>query len=80
MMELSSKTSENGTFTTNSSPGPIKSQLYNPNRRTIFTLLTVALIASIFGVTLYVLYRSHYPEFSFTNLPIAKMNLKTPVD
>ncbi|KAK7283202.1 hypothetical protein RIF29_12573 [Crotalaria pallida] len=46
----------------------------------ILTLLAVALLAAIVGAALYVLYRPHRPEFSVTNLRIAKMNLTTSPD
>ncbi|KAK7410144.1 hypothetical protein VNO78_00687 [Psophocarpus tetragonolobus] len=106
MTDPSTKANGNGSVTTNGNPGPVKSQLYNPNRQvyrpqshyhrrgqrshrnlcccccfwTILTLLAVALLAAIVGAALYVLYRPHRPEFSVTNLRIAKMNLKTPAD
>ncbi|CAL0319075.1 unnamed protein product [Lupinus luteus] len=47
---------------------------------TILTLLAVALLAAIVGAALYVLYRPNRPEFSVTNLRIAKMNLTTSSD
>ncbi|CAL0327131.1 unnamed protein product [Lupinus luteus] len=113
MSEPSSKPNGNATINgngtapaaVNGNPGPVKSQLYNPNRQlhrpqshyhrrqrsnrsicccccfwTILTLLAVALLAAIIGAALYVLYRPHRPEFSVTNLRIAKMNLTTSSD
>lgn len=109
MTEPSSKPNGNGAIngavTTNGNPGPVKSQLYNPNRQvyrpqsqhnrrhrsnrnlcccccfwTILTALAVAFLAAIVGAALYVLYRPHRPEFSITNLRIAKMNLTTSAD
>ncbi|KAJ1430309.1 Late embryogenesis abundant protein [Sesbania bispinosa] len=106
MTEPSSKPNGaiNGAAATNGNPGPIKSQLYNPNRQvyrpqqyhrrqrshrnlcccccfwTILTLLAAALLAAIVGAALYVLYRPHQPQFSITNLRIAKMNLTTSND
>ncbi|XP_057431987.1 NDR1/HIN1-like protein 6 [Lotus japonicus] len=96
----------NGVAATNGNPGgPVKNQLYNPNRQmyrpqshynrrhrsnrslcccccfwTILILLFAALAAAIVGAALYVLYRPHRPEFSITNLRIAKMNLTTSAD
>ncbi|XP_061374984.1 NDR1/HIN1-like protein 13 [Gastrolobium bilobum] len=110
MTEPSSKPNGNGAINgaaaaTNGNPGPVKSQLYNPNRQvyrpqshynrrqrshrnlcccccfwTILTVLAVALLAAIAGAAIYVLYRPHRPEFSITNLRIAKMNLTTSSD
>ncbi|KAI4337142.1 hypothetical protein L6164_015591 [Bauhinia variegata] len=105
----SSKPNANGTNGTaapaGNGTGPVKSQLYNPNRQlyrpqsnyhrrkrshrnlcccccfwTILTILALALLAAIVGAALYVLYRPHRPEFSVTNLRIAKMNLTTSPD
>ncbi|CAL5204856.1 unnamed protein product [Lathyrus oleraceus] len=47
---------------------------------TILTVLAAALLVAIVGAALYVLYHPHQPEFSITNLRIAKMNLKTSTD
>ena len=47
---------------------------------TIIVLLALALLAAIFAAALYVLYRPHRPEFSITNLRMAKMNLSTSPD
>ncbi|KAG5034074.1 hypothetical protein GLYMA_04G051600v4 [Glycine max] len=106
MSDPASKPNGNAAAATNGNPGPVKSQLYNPNRQvyrpqshyhrrgqrshrnfcccccfwTILTLLAVALLAAIVGAALYVLYRPHRPEFSVTNLRIAKMNLTTSAD
>ncbi|XP_028807029.1 NDR1/HIN1-like protein 13 [Neltuma alba] len=88
----------------NSNPGPVKSQLYNPtrpmyrppqyNRRrrssrsicccccfwSVIGVLALILLAAIVGGVLYVLYRPHRPQFSITNLRIAKMKLATSAD
>ncbi|KAJ7958361.1 Late embryogenesis abundant protein [Quillaja saponaria] len=47
---------------------------------TILILLALALLASIVGAALYILYRPHRPEFSITNLRIAKMKLAISPD
>lgn len=109
MTEPTSKPNGNGAINgggpvTNGNPGPVKTQLYNPNRQvyrpqqynrrhrsnrnlcccccfwTILTVLFAALLAAIVGAALYVLYRPHRPQFSITNLRIAKMNLTTSTD
>ncbi|KAF7830464.1 NDR1/HIN1-like protein 13 [Senna tora] len=46
----------------------------------IVALLGIALLAAIAGAALYVLYRPHQPQFSITNLRIAKMKLTTSAD
>ncbi|KAI9118046.1 hypothetical protein K1719_010378 [Acacia pycnantha] len=46
----------------------------------ILVLLALLLLAAIVGAALYVLYRPHRPQFSITNLRIAKMNLTTSPD
>nr|KYP67632.1 hypothetical protein KK1_023976 [Cajanus cajan] len=43
-------------------------------------MLDVVLLAAIVSAALYVLYPPHRPEFSVTNLRIARMNLTTPSD
>lgn len=105
MSDPTSKPNGNGAPATNGNGGPVKSQLYNPNRQvyrpqsryhgrrrshrnlcccccfwTILVVLGVALLAAIVSAALYVLYRPHRPEFSVTNLRIARMNLTTPSD
>ncbi|MED6159534.1 hypothetical protein PIB30_043105 [Stylosanthes scabra] len=112
MTEPTSKPNGNGAINgtaaapaANGNQGPVKSQLYNPNRQvyrpqshyhrrhrsgrsicccccfwTILVILAAALLAAIVGAALYVLYRPHRPQFSITNLRIAKMNLTTSTD
>ncbi|KAK4277340.1 hypothetical protein QN277_015353 [Acacia crassicarpa] len=43
-------------------------------------LLALILLSAIAGAVLYVLYRPHRPQFSVTNLRIAKMKLTTATD
>ncbi|KAJ7966428.1 Late embryogenesis abundant protein [Quillaja saponaria] len=47
---------------------------------TILILLALALLASIVGAALYILYHPHRPQFSITNLRIAKLNLTISPD
>ncbi|XP_054798884.1 NDR1/HIN1-like protein 13 [Prosopis cineraria] len=46
----------------------------------VIVLLAVVLLAAIVGAVLYVLYRPHRPQFSITNLRIARMKLATSTD